>query len=286
MSLRGCDISAWQGKPDFDKVKSQVKFVICKVSEGTDWTDDTFKRNREECARVGLIFGGYHFARPSKGNTSKAEAKSFLGAFSELVEGDLLALDYEDAYSGDVVKWCKEWLDEVYAQTKVKPLIYLNQSHLKLNWKPVIDAGYGLWLAVYDPTPVPNTAWPVVAIQQNSSSGTITGITGKVDTDIFFGDAKALKSYGYKKTAEPCADQEDAIKELQQELIDMRASRDKWKAEYGEAKDQLEGQGVLLNAQEEHITTLTTDNNELKIKLAAKLKEISWSDFITAKFGR
>ena len=112
------------------------------------------------------------------------------------------ARDYEDTYTGDVVSWCKAWLERVEQQLKCKPLIYLNQALIKkYDWKPVADSGYGLWVAAYTYDPTKNTfitgAWSFAAMQQWTNEQTVPGIAGKVDGDVFFGDATSFKKYGY-----------------------------------------------------------------------------------------
>lgn len=212
--IKGIDISSHQGNINFDILKSAVDFVIIKATEGTGFTDSKFLRNQTEARRTGMLLGYYHFARPDLGNTPEAEADWFLSVCKPK-KGEVLALDYEPpSYSGDTVSWCKKWLDRVYNKTGCRPLIYLNQTQVKnFNWKPIIDANYGLWLAAYTPT-LPKTPWSVVAMQQTSSSGTISGIAGRVDTNLFFGDKTAFKKYGLPADIDPCV----AIKKELEEL--------------------------------------------------------------------
>lgn len=236
MPLKGVDVSQWQGDINFDTLKDNVDFFICKVSEGVGFTDPKFARNQSECRRVGLPLGYYHFARPNLGNSAKSEADYFLKTIGELRDGEILFLDFEVPYR-DPVTWCKDFLDSLSKSLNgYKPLIYLNQSQVKgYNWKPIIDANYGLWLAAYLST-TPSTPWSTVAFQQNSSSGSIKGINGKVDTNLFFGDKKALVKYGVS-VENPATGQLEA---LQVKLDDMRASRDEWKKVASDYKKQIE----------------------------------------------
>ncbi len=196
----GNDISKFQGDVDFNVYKNNTNFLIIKATEGNGYTDSKFARNQSECRRVGLPLGFYHFARPDLNNTPEAEADWFLKVVGDLKEGELLALDYECANQKQSdVDWCKKWLDRVQEKTQVKALIYLNQSQIKsFNWQVVVDAGYGLWLASYQPDGVGDAGeWPFMAMQQTSSSQQVPGIVGNVDRDVFFGDVATLKKYGY-----------------------------------------------------------------------------------------
>jgi lysozyme len=201
--LLGNDISHWQGIIDFNVYKNNTNFVISKATEGINFLDSQFKTNQSEARRVGLLNGSYHFARPSKGNSPESEADFYLSKIGTLQAGEWLCLDYEDTYTGDVVGWCKTWLNHVYSKTNVKPLIYLNQSLVKnYNWSNVSNAGFGLWIAAYTGDPRNNTfatgSWSFASIQQWTNAQTVPGIPAKTDGDVFFGDQLAFMRYGYQ----------------------------------------------------------------------------------------
>ena len=62
--IKGIDISHWQGKVDFEKVKkSGIKFVILKAggSDAGFYEDNTFKRNYEAAKKAGVEVGAYYF---------------------------------------------------------------------------------------------------------------------------------------------------------------------------------------------------------------------------------
>jgi GH25 family lysozyme M1 (1,4-beta-N-acetylmuramidase) len=117
-----------------------------------------------------------------------------------LAAGDLLALDWEEQYNGDHVAWCLQFLQAVTARTGIGPLIYLNQSTIAAhNWSPVINDGFGLWLADWDLNkagPGVHTPWPFTAMRQWTDADTVAGISGRVDGDVFYGDFAAWAAYG------------------------------------------------------------------------------------------
>lgn len=205
ITLKGCDISKWQGTVDFDALKSSAEFVIIRSSFGTPGggstgLDTEFKRNRDEVRRVGIAHGFYHYAYPQY-NSPEAEADFFLKTVGKLQEGELLALDFEESYS-DPVTWCKKFLDHLSSITNgYKPLLYINQNlQQNHNWMPVVNAGYGLWLALWNYDPNKNdfdTQWPVTAMRQWSNHETFSGISGVVDANVFYGDKYAFNLYGY-----------------------------------------------------------------------------------------
>lgn len=259
-NIVGNDIASFQGDVNYDKYKDNSNFVICKATEGTGFVDPKFKRNQTEARRVGLALGYYHFARPDiPGNTPESEAQHFLDTLGELKDGEVLVLDYEPDWNGDAVQWCIKWLQFVFSKKGCKPLIYMDQSRVKAyNWKPVVDGGYGLWLAAYSYDPnqnnYPTGAWPFMAMQQWTNKQVVPGISGKVDGDVFFGTADAFKKYGYKKPtptpptppADPCAVQNKQIAELQtkvdglnKELTLVKEQRDSAIKKVEEAKKIL-----------------------------------------------
>jgi lysozyme len=193
--ILGCDVSHWQGSPDFGAVRgSGREFVVLKATDGEGTVDPQFAANRPRAHGAGLVVGLYHYAR---GGDPGAEAGWFAQTAGELSDGEFVCLDWE--VPGDPVGWCAAWLEAVEADCGVKPLVYLNQSlrdgH---DWSPVIAGNHGLWLARYDGVPdaVSPGRWPVLAMKQYSRTGSIPGVAGAVDLDVFYGDAGQLRAYG------------------------------------------------------------------------------------------
>lgn len=199
--LKGCDISKWQGLVDFDQLKTALDFVIIRSSYGTGYTDQQFIRNRDEARRVGLLTGFYHYAYPNN-NTPEAEAEWFVKVIGTPQKNEILCLDFEEPYS-DPVGWCLRFLDRVSElMGGYKPMLYINQAlNNAQDWKLVVDANYGLWLARWDynaTAPAPVTDWPVVAMRQWSNHETFPGISVVVDANTFYGDIDTYKKYGYQ----------------------------------------------------------------------------------------
>lgn len=194
---RGVDVASFQGHLDFDVLATKVAFIFAKCTEGTGFFDPTFNRNWTEAKRVGMRRGAYHFARPDLGLSASAEAAYFLSHLGPLGQDDELALDYEVVFN-DPVGWCLRWLNDVQAMTGKKPFIYLNRSHMALDWSPVIAGGYPLWLAAYDGLPdlMPQTPWPSVTIKQWTSDGVIPGIPSlRVDLNTWFGEEMNIPQF-------------------------------------------------------------------------------------------
>lgn len=202
--LYGIDCSEFQGDINWDALNAVANFVIMRATYG-GLTDGKFARNRSEARRVQaaagpLGIGYYHYAY-ARLNDPITEADCFVNAVWPLNEGEILALDWEEPYSGDHVAWCLAFLNHVHDRTSVKPLIYLNQSLASgHNWQPVVDGDYGLWIAEYDSqtSPANSFQWPFAMMKQWTSTATVAGVAGHVDADTVYVDFAGFAAYGYK----------------------------------------------------------------------------------------
>lgn len=197
--LGGIDIS----HHNYSWVKAQPKqyiyniardgFVIMKATEGATWIDPRYNEYirmiGEQAVMKGAVqVGAYHYARPEY-NLPEAEAKNFLDMVWKYSGHMLYALDVEGRALTvpDLDGWCRKWLDAVYKETGVKPLVYCQRSALKL-FSKVPEGDYGLWLASWTKTkPKDTQPWDFMAIWQNNSLN--------IDTDIFFGGAGQWRKY-------------------------------------------------------------------------------------------
>lgn len=193
--IHGCDLSNHQGSPDFTAVRSAgLEFVVLKATEGVGYQDPRCAASRARAREAGLVVGLYHFARAGD---PVAEADFFARSTGGLAPGEFAVLDWE-VPAADPVGWCAAWLHTAAQRLAVRPLVYLNRSlrdgH---DWSPVIAGDFGLWLARYDGVPdaVPPGPWPVLAMKQYSDEGSVPGVDGPVDLDVFYGTAEQLRAY-------------------------------------------------------------------------------------------
>lgn len=224
--LKGYDVSKWQsvGSVDF----SNVNFVIIKATEGVGYTDPLCDKHYQQAKAQGKLLGVYHFARPGY-NDAVAEADWFVSQIQGYIKEAILVLDWEVEAVWNTA-WAKTWLDRVYAKTGVKPLIYMSASVVNgYDWKKVVDADYGLWVAGYPPKynvknpPMPSPedmpysigAWPFWAIWQYSSGA------GSLDYDIASMDADAWFRYaGQTSEPQPQPTPEPTPKKSNEEIAD------------------------------------------------------------------
>jgi lysozyme len=202
MSLVGIDVSDYQGIVDWNAVaQSGRTFAFAKATEGTNFVCRTFARNWAGMQAAGLVRGAYHFARPDS-NSPQAEAAFFLQQVEQaggLAPGDLLVLDLE-AGSGNLLGWAQAWLQYVYDQVGVRPLLYSGAWFLMPHSCCGDDflGQHGLWLAAYQAEmPGPPPGWPVIAFWQHTDRAIVPGVPGPCDQSYFNGDdIEQLKLYG------------------------------------------------------------------------------------------
>lgn len=208
----GCDVSRWQGIIDWNALNPGAAFVFFKGGGGDDgnYVDSQFQNNLAGVRLLGneMPHGWYWFA--SMGDPI-AEANYFVdNCCSDIRIGEVLVLDDEVPGSLDPT-WAKQWLDQVANRVGFKPIIYLSDSEvLNHDWSPVVDAGYGLWLADWAVSPADNAPlkyWPFYAFQQYTDNAHFPGIeggTGNVDADAFFASA-ITDFFKYGKQPSPSA---------------------------------------------------------------------------------
>ena len=216
----GIDVSSYQGSADspptninWTSVKSSgIAFAWAKATEGLTYTDADFVYNETHAKSAGVPIGAYHFAHPdTHPGTSGADQEaayfiSVAGSYIRTNGSAYLApmLDAEVASPGTqaaVSAWVNEWCQDIvnYGSANgfaLTPVVYTYQSWASsyLN-SSVIE--WPLWMASPNgqspQTGAPNgtTPWSTWTLWQYGG-GTIPGIEGACDEDVFNGTLTAM----------------------------------------------------------------------------------------------
>lgn len=183
--LKGCDISHYNkvNKMDYKK----YEFYIIKATEGKTYVDKTWRNHLSHVLLYDKLYGFYHYARPEN-NTPIEEAKNFVNQVGKHAGECIYALDWEQKALQFPVQWALEWLNEVYKQTGVRPLIYCS-SHYCRKLTPILKANYGLWVAQWNKyIKKPYTGvYPFFTIWQYTDT--------PLDLDLFNGNVDQWKAY-------------------------------------------------------------------------------------------
>jgi GH25 family lysozyme M1 (1,4-beta-N-acetylmuramidase) len=157
---KGLDVSNWNGTINWATVAAAgYRFAFGKATEGTSYTDATYTANRNGSESAGLVFGAYHFARPTGSTIAAATASAIAQADHFLAvaapqPGELPpVLDLETTGKlppSRLLAWTLAWLGEVYARLGVEPFIYTSPLFWKGNLgnsTAAAAAGTLLWIA-------------------------------------------------------------------------------------------------------------------------------------------
>ncbi len=199
----GIDVSKWNKANaagtqaiQWSSVASEVDFVIIRcayrgLSDGTLYTDESFRENIEGALAAGLDVGIYIFSQALNEQEAREEAQYVL----KLAEGYSFTLpivmDYEYSSGGrltsnglsdaqrtrNCLAFCEEIEDAGY-----RAMLYANRSMLEddLDGQRIADEGYDIWLAEWTSSA---TYGGTYTYWQYSDRGSVSGIYGGVDMD-------------------------------------------------------------------------------------------------------
>ncbi|RZK59852.1 MAG: glycoside hydrolase family 25 protein [Pedobacter sp.] len=196
-TVHGIDVSYYQGKIDWTKVKAmedddvKITFAFIKATEGLLSVDPYFQRNWREAPKAGLKVGAYHFFRPKRSGLWQA---NFFLQTANFEKGDLPpVVDIESLDGVSPEKMRKElnaFIIQVEEKTKVKPIIYTGLRFYKDHLLGYYDK-YPFWVAHYH-QPKLKLANNAYKFWQHSDKARINGINHVVDFNAFNGDSLAF----------------------------------------------------------------------------------------------
>ena len=197
--VHGIDVSHFQDQIFWDKVEQmrvgdhRIYFVFMRATMGDNRADDNFKRNWIAAQKQKLICGAYHFFDPSENATEQAD--NFLNTV-KLKKGNLppvLDIETTENYGSTYLrKQAKIWLDKVEKNTGVQPIIYTNLRYYNKHLKGYFDE-YPLWIAHYYEAELQLHDDEHWHYWQHTDRGSVNGICGDVDMDVFNGTLSHLK---------------------------------------------------------------------------------------------
>ncbi|MEH6415834.1 glycoside hydrolase family 25 protein [Pseudomonas sp. CGJS7] len=187
--IQGIDVSHYQGTIDWTTVKAAgIAFAYAKATDGNTYLDPMFQTNWSGMQAAGVLRGAYHFYETH--DDPVTQANWFVANVGALGAGDLPPVVDIESYNGDyggnsVAANLQIWLDTVETALGRRPMIYTNPSF----WQQTVGAGfsgYPLWIAEYGVSaPTVPTDWSRWNLWQYSQSGSVDGVDGSVDLDVF-----------------------------------------------------------------------------------------------------
>lgn len=205
-SQNGIDISHWQGDIDYTKAASNISFAMIKLG-GSDssshkpYVDEKFEKNYKGFTKAKVPVGVYWFVG-SHFNTigiGEYEADYVIKTLRDKKLQYPVAVDIETTPKSDkiavtraTVAFCRRLLRDGFF-----PIVYASDSS-GFNERLVMENLGDLhkWVAKYSSQkPKHATDWK---IWQHSSSGSVPGISGRVDLDkCIYNYPSMIKTYGF-----------------------------------------------------------------------------------------
>lgn len=205
--MRGIDISNWQGKAGFKlaNVLDQIDFCIVKSSQGCNYIDRYCDVFVQTLRAAGKPWGFYHFGDARNDAITEADywLENTINYFGEGVP----ALDWESLYENGIlesdpgVSWVNAFVRHVHDETGVWPWIYANPWRFNQGG---VEPNCMRWIASYpnivsppldyDLPDIPETDG-LVGAWQFCSDGRLSGYSGNLDFDVFYGNAEAWHRY-------------------------------------------------------------------------------------------
>ena len=189
----GIDVSKYQGSIDWDTVATQIDFAIIRCGYGDDMTsqdDPQWYTNADACTRLGIPFGVYIYSYAQTDEEARSEAYHVL----RLIEGYEptlpIYLDLEDekyilpnCSNEDILRHTRIFC-EIIEAAGYECGVYANWNW----WTNYLTSSeydqWDRWIARYASAPGYSKDY---TIWQYTSSGTISGISGNVDLNHWYG---------------------------------------------------------------------------------------------------
>jgi len=178
---------------------SGVGFAFMKATEGTGYTDATFRANWANSRAAGIaVRGAYHFGHP--GTNAVAQADHFVDTVGSVGAGDLMALDIETSDGvgpSGVAAWCKQFVDRVMERTGLpasRVVVYTGAWF----WNPQaggsdVLANHPLWVSGYVQSPPMPRGWSTYTFWQFTDKHNFPGIS-PCDASYFRGQEQQLRA--------------------------------------------------------------------------------------------
>ena len=197
MEIKGIDVSSFQGKPDWTKVKnSGIKFAILRIHQKSG-IDTSFEHNYKGCKSNGILIGGYKYSYALTPAQAIDEAEDVLSVLGGRGLDFPVFYDLEWSQQRSLGKQAIENIAVAFL-TRIKKAGYKVGIYCNLDWynNVLTDAlkQYDCWIARYpasDNGSVQERLRPNVGVGwQYYSKGKVLGISGNVDMNVFYKDYK------------------------------------------------------------------------------------------------
>lgn len=192
LKYEGIDVSDWQGYIDYSQVKdSEIEVVYIKASQGNNIKDPYFEINYENAKANNLKVGFYHFLTATTVEEAEQQATFFASVISGKQADCKLAMDYEQFDGIDtqlINQIAMAFMQKLEELTKKQVIIYSDLYNSENTFNTELASQGELWIAYYgDYKNLENvdSSWNTFIGVQYTDQGSVAGINGNVDRDLF-----------------------------------------------------------------------------------------------------
>ncbi|GAB3543707.1 hypothetical protein GCM10027444_02600 [Actinopolyspora lacussalsi] len=203
-NAHGIDVSNHNGPIQWNEVAASGEhYAFVLATDGGNFTNPMFDQQFNGAKNAGMLAGAYHFGRPT--GSAVGQADRLLNTMGSTDDGKTLppVLDLEVSpngggcygkTSGQLHSWTQSFLDRVKSKTGEDAIVYASPSF----WSSCMAGSQEfsenpLWLASYGvPQPSLFGGWDAYSFWQYTNKGSVPGITGPVDRNLFQGSGSDL----------------------------------------------------------------------------------------------
>lgn len=215
MELEGVDVNGAKGACAWLAVAgSGRRFAMPKATEGAGWVDERFAANRDQAAAAleGRV-APYHYTRPDirrgfpLGDPRSAliEADWYCDIIGIRRAREIPMVDFEEPKGVrddstlppdvNLSEWLLALCGRIEDRLGVAPFLYTFadfwRRHVGADARfarlPLVLANYGVNTGFRISDPPPPVPWTTIAVHQYTSRGSVPGVPGYADCDLFFG---------------------------------------------------------------------------------------------------
>lgn len=185
--VKGLDVSMHNGNIDFAKVRaSGYEYLYIKATEGTTYVDPLLEQNYSKARAANFKIGFYHFLVGT--SSPETQAENFYKNIKNKVNDLRACLDIEQT-GFDVMDYALRFINKFESLTTgIKICIYTSPYFANNNLDNRLKV-YPCWIANYGKEPwepsSTNIWGKIYCGHQFSETGNISGISGKVDLNVF-----------------------------------------------------------------------------------------------------
>ena len=222
---KGIDVSSWQGKPDWTKVKKiGVEFATLRIHQ-KDGPDASFEHNYKGCKANAIPVGGYKYSYALTPAQALEEAEDTLSVLAGRGLDFPVFYDLEWNSQRKLGSAAIEKIAEAFLN-RIKKAGYKVGIYCNLDWynNVLSDAlkKYDCWIARYpasDNGTVQERLRPSVGVGwQYSSKGKVSGISGNVDMNVFYKD---YRDSAQKEETKVNLTKEQIIQNVRNDAVDF-----------------------------------------------------------------